>query len=100
MFAIARRLLRPGGLFVAFAPNGSISRRLADPQGYDKSWGRLHPVYLDEEFLCHQLGSIPKLLASAHYGYWKAVAGISTWNRNGDLVMDLSRPELLLACVF
>ncbi|MEY2518665.1 MAG: hypothetical protein QOF24_424 [Verrucomicrobiota bacterium] len=47
----ATRLLRPGGLFVCFTPNGSLERRAADPNGWHHAWGFVHPQLLDRVWI-------------------------------------------------
>lgn len=48
--ALAQALLKPGGLFVAFTPNGSAQFRAADPLGWRTLWGKVHPNVLDEVY--------------------------------------------------
>ena len=43
--------LKPGGWFVAFFPNGSKACRVANPVRFQCNWGRLHPIYLNNEVL-------------------------------------------------
>lgn len=50
VLALARRVVRRGGLFVAATPNGSTAYRETDPEGWHRSWGFVHPLLLDEEF--------------------------------------------------
>lgn len=57
-------LLKPGGLFVALIPNGSVRRRAHDKQ-WSQHWGKVHPNYLDEVFLDHQFSNWPRLFASS-----------------------------------
>ena len=47
---LARALLKPGGLFVAFTPNGSAEHRAVDPAGWHTTWGKVHPNMLDEQY--------------------------------------------------
>lgn len=47
------RLLKPGGLFVAFTPNGSARYREVAAESWRKMWGRVHPGFLDECFYQH-----------------------------------------------
>jgi SAM-dependent methyltransferase/ribosomal protein S27AE len=51
VLALAERLLRPGGWFVAFTPNGSLERRALDPGGWHQQWGFVHPQLLDRGWL-------------------------------------------------
>jgi 2-polyprenyl-3-methyl-5-hydroxy-6-metoxy-1,4-benzoquinol methylase len=53
----ARRLLRPGGLFICFTPNGSLERRAADPDGWHRAWGFVHPQLLDRSWIEARLES-------------------------------------------
>ena len=46
----SKGLLKPGGLFIAFTPNGSDSYRAANAASYHRHWGMVHPNYLDEYF--------------------------------------------------
>lgn len=39
-FEYARILLKPGGLFVAFTPNGSLAWRAENPRAWHSSWGK------------------------------------------------------------
>lgn len=54
MFRLAERVLKPGGLFIAFTPNGSASSRQRDPWGWHRNWGCVHPQLLDDVFLRRQ----------------------------------------------
>jgi 2-polyprenyl-3-methyl-5-hydroxy-6-metoxy-1,4-benzoquinol methylase len=51
MFEEAVRLLRPGGMFVCFCPNGAKQRELRDPKGYHANWNMVHPLLLTPEFM-------------------------------------------------
>lgn len=50
MIGLARKLLKPGGYFVAFCPNGSPQHRQRDPKGFTLAWGKVHPSYLNARF--------------------------------------------------
>ena len=51
MLALGERLLKPGGLFVAFTPNGSADFRKLNPSGWHRSWGGVHPQLIDDVYL-------------------------------------------------
>lgn len=93
--AFAKRQLRKQGVFIAFTPNGSEMRMQLDRGSYNHSWGRLHPVYIDESFYHHNLPSTPKLFTSRQYGAWNDLSDIWSWDRKSDKIGNLALPELL-----
>ena len=97
VISLARRLLRSGGLFVAFTPNGSAARRAKPDQAHNvmRMWGLLHPIVLDDVFYSRVLPAEPKLLATSPY----PLDSIRRWDQRTDLSADLSGKELLLATV-
>ncbi len=64
VFECARKLLRTGGLFVAFAPNGSETYRIRS-QNWMRSWGQMHPNLIDEVFLNASFRSSPRVVGSS-----------------------------------
>jgi 2-polyprenyl-3-methyl-5-hydroxy-6-metoxy-1,4-benzoquinol methylase len=94
-FQIARRFLRPRGLFIAFTPNGCEARMETDTDRYHRSWGAVHPVCLDDRFYTHVLKGSPKLIATSPYD----LARIERWDRRSDEIHDRSGEELLLVTV-
>ena len=64
MIASAKKLLKPGGLFIAFHPNGSLGSRAANPE-WSKLWGEVHPNYLDSEFYDQALAEWPRMYGSS-----------------------------------
>lgn len=58
-------LLKPGGLFVTFVPNGAEAFRRADPDNWMKMWGEVHPNYLDDVYFDALLARRPRLLGSS-----------------------------------
>lgn len=99
-FDLATSVLRPGGLFVAYTPNGSSDCMRANPKLYHKSWGRLHPLYLDDVYYCHQLPDLPKLLVSSKYGAQVDIRQLKEWDRKNDRVLDLTNGDLLAVVIF
>lgn len=74
VIAGARRLLRPGGLFVAFTPNGSRPHRSAN-RAWSKAWGLVHPNLLDDGFYAVAFPTGPLWLGSDPYDH----AALSRW---------------------
>jgi SAM-dependent methyltransferase len=50
----AWRCLKPGGVFVAFVPNGNLAYRAFSPESWRGMWGDVHPNFLDSEFFDQQ----------------------------------------------
>ncbi len=65
MLALGCRLLKPGGLFVAFTPNGSLTFRQNAPRDWHLMWGLVHPQLIDDAFLLKARPQHPLLLHSA-----------------------------------
>jgi 2-polyprenyl-3-methyl-5-hydroxy-6-metoxy-1,4-benzoquinol methylase len=51
LFDEAEKVLRPGGLFVCYAPNGAVEREKKDYGAYHQNWGMVHPLMLTPEFM-------------------------------------------------
>lgn len=51
LFDEAEKVLRPGGLFVCYCPNGAMEREKKDTSAYHRNWGKVHPLMLTPEFL-------------------------------------------------
>ncbi|HEX7796619.1 MAG TPA: class I SAM-dependent methyltransferase [Vicinamibacterales bacterium] len=60
-------MLKPGGLFVAFTPNGSDAFRRLMPDNWMKAWGLVHPNYLDDVYYTHSWNTLRYLITSAPY---------------------------------
>jgi len=65
MIALGQQLLKPGGLFVAFTPNGSRTFRQNAPRDWHLMWGFVHPQLIDDDFLLKTRPRHPLLLHSA-----------------------------------
>ena len=79
MLTLGLRLLRPGGLFVAFTPNASPMARQARPGPWSKLWGFVHPQLIDEEYLNE--GPLPAAWCAASDPYPQQE--IRAWRRSG-----------------
>ena len=86
----ASRLLRPGGVFVAFTPNGSEEFRRRNGEAFRRSWGMVHPNVLNEEFYAIALSGHPYLMVSSSC----APAEVGAWDRKSQSRLDLSGAEL------
>jgi len=63
-FNYAMRLLKQGGLFVSFTPNGSEANRAAEPN-WSKHWGEVHPNFIDDIFLDSSFKLSPRVVGSS-----------------------------------
>jgi 2-polyprenyl-3-methyl-5-hydroxy-6-metoxy-1,4-benzoquinol methylase len=63
-FDYGMRLLKPGGLFVSFTPNGSDQHRAASSQ-WSKLWGEVHPTFIEDVFLDHSFSQLPRAVGSS-----------------------------------
>jgi len=91
--AFAWQVLRPGGLFVAFTPNGSLPAKEANPQAWHKLWGLVHPQILDDVFYSRAFLGSPHLLASRPYD----LSAIMSWTGESIIKLDMTGSELLVA---
>lgn len=90
-------MLKPGGLFIAFTPNGSEAFRRARPWNWMKAWGLVHPNLLDDRYYQTVCANRRHLITSSPYatrelGQWRA----GSINRT---VGDLAGDELCFAAV-
>jgi 2-polyprenyl-3-methyl-5-hydroxy-6-metoxy-1,4-benzoquinol methylase len=88
------QMLRPGGLFVAFTPNGSFSHKRKSFKGWHQRWGQIHPNYLDEVYYNKVFGAFPRIIASCPY----PIDALKQWNSvDGEhKICDLEGWELLV----
>lgn len=95
---LARRLVRPGGLFVSITPNGNQAYRAKAPKLWSKAWGEVHPHFIDDEFLDLQFADCPRIVRSID----ETSAGFDslTVPNHGTSKRELHRPELLFAVRF
>lgn len=90
--ALAQRLLRPGGLFVAFTPNGSDAHRRVAPFNWHMSWGLVHPQLIDEVFVARQAVA-GWVVASTPYPLDK----LRSWDGRSHYIGAMEGEELMMA---
>ncbi len=79
LVAFARARLNPGGLFMAFCPNGSDAYRRREPGIFHVNWGSLHPNYLDIPFARHLFRDVPHLILTGDWTY--DAAELAGWDQ-------------------
>ncbi|MBS0209203.1 MAG: class I SAM-dependent methyltransferase [Planctomycetes bacterium] len=92
MLALGLRALRPGGLFVAFTPNGSTPFRQRFPALFHHVWGFVHPQLIDGEFAQHLALKYTVLTDSSPY----SLDNIACCAWQGHQAVKLDGHELLL----
>lgn len=92
MIELGMRCLKPGGLFIAFTPNGSATFRTYNFGNWHKRWGLVHPQLIDEEYLLHYFTGIPLIVTSSPH----PISQIAKWDRSTHpLITSLEGDELM-----
>lgn len=86
------QILKPGGLFVAFTPNGSLGFRRKEGKAWKKLWGLVHPNLLDDKYYRATFSGKRFLLSSDPY----PIKEIEKWRVGHSSVLPLDGVELLL----
>jgi len=92
--ATARKLLKPGGLFVAITPNGSLGYREVAASGWHRLWGKVHPNMLNDAFWAREFSADPHFIGSLPASRDR----ISGWATTGGQVLDSQSGDELI-CV-
>ncbi len=93
MVEVGLRVLKPGGMFVAFTPNGSLARKAVNPARWHSAWGFVHPQLIDDVYLAAQCR--PCLATSAPH----PLDRIKNWDRVSTVVDRMEGEELMFALV-
>ncbi len=94
MIELGMRSLKPGGLFIAFTPNGSAPLRNRDFRAWHKLWGLVHPQLIDDEYLRNCFSGIPLIITSSPH----PIDQIAQWDRStNQLITSLDGDELMFA---
>lgn len=83
--------LAPGGLVVAFTPNGTDAYRRRDPVGWQSSWGQVHPVLLTRTFVESIVKDRPCLVTTD-----TSLERLARWNRCAQEFDDCDGAGLLV----
>ena len=91
--AEAMKLVKKGGFFAAYTPNGSLARRAVEPRLWTLTWGLKHPTYLDEVFYKKIFQNYPFYITSQPID----LKVVSDWAKgSGQVIGNLEDGELLL----
>lgn len=86
-------LLKPGGFLIAVFPHGSGPFREADPNGFHKLWGRVHPVLPTVSFIQNVLPTANWFIGAMTQD---DIEQITTWDGMTPTLGNITRSELLV----
>lgn len=89
------KLLKPGGLFIAFTPNGSSSFRERNYYKWHKLWGLVHPNFLDDEFYKTEFKEYSYIIDSSPYNHKELKHWAETNDIRAQVKGELSGGELV-----
>jgi 2-polyprenyl-3-methyl-5-hydroxy-6-metoxy-1,4-benzoquinol methylase len=92
MIDLSKKLVKPGGYFVAISPNGSAEFRKKNPIGFSKAWGKVHPHYLNVEFYKTIFKEKPYYIGSSPFNF----SVIKQWKSQEQIIDELSGDELIV----
>jgi 2-polyprenyl-3-methyl-5-hydroxy-6-metoxy-1,4-benzoquinol methylase len=92
--ALAKQLLKPGGIFICHVPNGSDVHRQHSAD-WHRMWGNVHPNYIDDRFLLKLFAGYPAVLASRER--IETIKGL-VLPSSGVTELGLEHYELVFAC--
>lgn len=92
MITLGEQALRPGGLFIAFIPNGSMTLRAKNPKGWHQSWGGVYPQLIDDVFIQRMSDRRAFIAATNPY----PMEALRTWDGSPKL-LPMEGHELMIA---
>ncbi len=93
MIELSKSILRKGGFFVAFCPNGSEDFKKSNPSKYHKSWGMVHPNSITSTFYSKIFNEEKYYIGSNPYD----IEQINSWSENSSsFVSSLQGSELMV----
>ncbi len=93
LFEDAKRLLKKGGYFICYCPNGSVDFRKKHPVEFHKRWGLVHPNFLNNIFFEKTLATYPYLIASDNKGL---INEINAWDKASQITAGMEGDELIV----
>ncbi len=69
MLDVGKRLLRADGYLITLCPNGNPEYRAANPEGFHRSWGKVHPNYLNGLFFQKHYQANPYFITTSPFEY-------------------------------
>ena len=96
IISLAKNLLKPGGYFIAFTPNGSQTYRKLVPSNWMHAWSIVHPNLLDEKFYEYAFHDRSFIIGSNPYD----TVAIAEWSQQASHgikqnILNLEGNELL-----
>lgn len=92
MIRLAKSLLKDGGYFIAFCPNGSLAFRMKNPEIFHRFWGKVHPNYLNVDFYKKVFRGNPYYISSNPM----IVDNIHPLQKQDSIIGDLTGDELMV----
>jgi hypothetical protein len=96
MISLAKSLLKDGGYFIAFSPNGSLPFRHKNKEIFHRFWGKVHPNFMNADFYKHIFQDQPYYITSNPVIY----ENIHPLQMQQSVIDDLSGVELLVIAKF
>lgn len=83
--------VRPNGFVFGLVPNGSEAYRKANPGNFHLAWGKVHPVFLNDEFLQVNFGTSMPIWVGGR----KDIVRVSSWDQRASVVHETNDCELM-----